>query len=85
MSIQEKEKTQRHHVGCKLSHETYEEFTKAMDATGKSASQVLHEAIAAYLGIAAPPTVPDRLSQLEAEFAGIRSQLQIISQRFTPL
>jgi predicted transcriptional regulator len=63
-------------VGAKIPHELYNELQRVKEATGKSESQLLNEAIAAYLGIASPATIPDRLSQVEASLAELQAEVK---------
>jgi hypothetical protein len=75
----------RPHIGAKIPHDVHAEFLKLREATGKSESQLVNEAIAAYLGIAAAATVPDRLSQVEVALEELKQQVEYILGKFRRL
>jgi len=70
------------HVGARISPEHYAELIKLRDATGKSESQLISEAIAAYLGVDAAATVPARLDQLETTVGELGQQVSDVLGRF---
>jgi len=72
-------------IGARLPHDVYSELLRVKDATGKSESQLINEAIAAYLGIKAAATVPDRVSQVETAVALLQGQVKTILGKFTRL
>jgi len=72
-------------IGARLPHDVYAELVKLKDSTGKSESQLINEAIAAYLGLASEATVPDRVSQVENALAELQQQVQTILGKFQRL
>jgi predicted DNA-binding protein len=76
--------TPRPHVGTKLPHELYTELVRVKEATGKSESALITEAIAAYLGVASA-TIPDRLSAVEAGLEQVRGEVAVILGKFQRL
>lgn len=72
-------------IGARLPHDVYAELVKLKDSTGKSESQLINEAIAAYLGLASEATVPDRLSQVENALAELQQQVGTILGNFQRL
>jgi hypothetical protein len=79
------EDTRRKLIAGRVPPDVHAEFLKVREATGKSESQLVNEAIAAYLGIAAAATVPDRLSQLETTVGTMAQQLGDILGKFQRL
>lgn len=72
-------------IGARLPHDVYAELVRVKDATGKSESQLINEAIAQYLGITSEVTIPDRLSQLEATMETVQTQVGAILGKFQRL
>ena len=72
-------------IGARLPHDVYSELLRVKDATGKSESQLINEAIAAYLGVKTAATVPDRVSQIETALAEVQQQVQTILGKFARL
>lgn len=52
-------------VGCRILPSVHEELARTRQATGKTESEIVAEAIAHYLGIATESAVVDRLTALE--------------------
>lgn len=72
-------------IGARLPHDVYAELVKLKDSTGKSESQLINEAIAAYLGLASEATVPDRVSQVENALSELQQQVGSILGKFQRL
>jgi hypothetical protein len=68
-------KTPRPHIGAKLPHDVYAELVRVKETSGKSESELINEAIAAYLKIDRPPTVPDRVSRLESLVGDLQGEV----------
>jgi len=72
-------------VGAKIPHEVYAALIKLKEATGKTESQLINEAIALYVGVDLPASVPDRLSQVEATLKEVQATVASILKRFEGL
>jgi predicted DNA-binding protein len=79
------EDTRRKLLAGRVPPDVHAEFLKLREATGKSESALVNEAIAAYLGIAAAMTVPDRLSQVETTLEELKQQVGHILGKFRRL
>ena len=72
-------------IGARLPHDVYAALVKLKDSSGKSESELINEAIAAYLGIGNKATVPDRVSQVENALAELQQQVESIIVKFQRL
>jgi len=72
-------------IGARLPHDVYAKLIELKNSTGKSESQLVNEAIAAYLGIKTSATVPDRVSQVENALAELQQQVGTILGKFQRL
>lgn len=72
-------------IGARLPHDVYAELLRVKEASGKSESQLINEAIAAYLGLVSESTVPDRVSQVENGLAELQQQVGTILGKFQRL
>jgi hypothetical protein len=79
------EDTRRKLIAGRVPPNIHAEFVRVREATGKSESALVNEAIAAYLGITAAPTVPDRLSQVEVTLKELKQQVGDILGKFQRL
>jgi predicted DNA-binding protein len=77
-------KAPKPNIGARLPHEVYEKFLQVKEMSGKSESQLINEAIAAYVGMKTE-TVPDRVSKLENTLADLQQQVQTILGKFQRL
>jgi len=78
-------KIPKRHVGAKIDHALYEELIRLKESSGKNESQLLNEALSAYLGVDAAATVPDRVSRLEMTMTELQEQSGIILEKFKRL
>jgi hypothetical protein len=78
-------KNPRPHLGAKVPHDVYAELLRVKELSGKSETQIINEAIAAYLGIENGATVPDRVSQVEIALAELQQQVGTILGKFQRL
>jgi predicted DNA-binding protein len=78
-------KKPRPHVAAKIPHEVHAQLIRFKESTGKTESQILNEAIAAYLGIEAKETVPDAVSQLSSDVSELKQQVKTILGKFKRL
>jgi len=51
-------------IGARLPHDVYAKLIELKDSSGKTESELINEAIAAYLGIGNKATVPDQQFQI---------------------
>jgi len=72
-------------IGARIPHEVYAEFLRVKESTGKSESELVNQAIALFLGIDTPETIPDRLSQVEQQLGKIEQQVGVILGKFQRL
>jgi len=72
-------------VGAKVPHNVYSELVKFKQATGKSESSIIGEALAQYLGVDAAETVTDRLGKFEATLGELQQQVGEILGKFQSL
>jgi hypothetical protein len=77
-------KAPKPNIGARLPHEVYEKFLQIKEMSGKSESQLINEAIAAYVGMTTE-TVPDRVSQLEGNLAKLQQQVDEVLGKFRRL
>jgi hypothetical protein len=75
-------KTHSPHVGARIPVALHEEFIRMKEATGKSETQILNEAIAAYLGVQTEATVPDIVTQLRGDVAELQQEVSVILGKF---
>jgi hypothetical protein len=68
-------------IGARVPHDVYSELLRVRDATGKSESELINEAIALYLGMETV-TVPDRLTALETALEQVRGEVKSILGKF---
>ena len=72
-------------IGARIPHEVHAEFLRVKEATGKTESELVNQAIALFLGIDAAATVPDRLSQVEVALAELQQSSGEILGKFRRL
>lgn len=78
-------KRQKPAVSARIPPELHDELVKLKEATGKTESEVINEALGSYLGVATQLTVPDRVSQTEGRLAELEERVNGILGKFQSL
>jgi hypothetical protein len=78
-------KKPRPHLGAKIPHEIYSQFLRLKEGTGKTESEIVNEAIAAYLGVKTEATVPDLVTQLRNDVDELKQEVAVVMEKFRRL